>query len=30
MDAAAVASCLQQAVQAPDLDLSHVLAADDS
>jgi len=30
MDAAAVASCLQQAVEAPDLDLSHVLAADDS
>ena len=30
MDEAGVASCLQQAVEAPDLDLSHVLAADDS
>lgn len=30
MDDAGVASCLQQAVEAPDLDLSHVLAADDS
>ena len=30
MDEAGVASCLQQAVDAPDLDLSHVLAADDS
>jgi len=30
MDAAAVASCLQQVAEAPDLDLSHVLAADDS
>jgi RNA polymerase sigma-70 factor, ECF subfamily len=30
MDAAGVASCLQQAVDAPDLDLSHVLAADDT
>ena len=30
LDPAAVAVCLQQAVEAPDLDLSHVLAADDS
>jgi RNA polymerase sigma-70 factor len=30
MDAAGVAACLQQAVEAPELDLSHVLAADDS
>jgi RNA polymerase sigma-70 factor (ECF subfamily) len=30
MDAAAVAVCLQQAVEAPDLDLSHALATDDS
>lgn len=30
LDQAGVASCLQQAVEAPDLDLSHVLAADDS
>ena len=30
LDAAAVAVCVQQAVEAPDLDLSHVLAADDS
>ena len=29
MDAGAVAACLQQAVEAPELDLSHVLAADD-
>ena len=30
LDAAAVAVCVQQAVEAPNLDLSHVLAADDS
>jgi RNA polymerase sigma-70 factor, ECF subfamily len=30
LDAAAVATCVQQAAEAPDLDLSHVLAADDS
>jgi len=30
MNAASVAACLQQAVEAPDLDLSHVLASDDS